>query len=311
MRKFAFVILHYNAIDETKKCIESVRALKGQEDIGIVVVDNASPNGSGKVLQSLYSGEAQIKILLRDQNDGFSRANNEGVLLAMKVFAPHFYIVTNNDTEFKQYDFTDRIEQEYQHSHFNVLGPDVYVPEKDIHQSPKRKEPPTFKEVCKTILFNRIFLAFYGFTASYMVNYFKKNTAKGTTMNHKEYQQKVCLVGACLIFDSNYVSLRIEEDSKCPVFAPETGFYFEEYLLRLWCDRRDLAIVYQPKLRVLHHDAVATGSSIRSDKERCRFIMQETLEAAKVYRKFVIGTMGMPALLRCINSLFRVYYYYG
>ena len=287
VRKFAFIILHYNATDETTQCIASIKQLKRQQDIGIVVVDNASPNGSGKVLQSLYREDAQVKVLLRDKNDGFSRANNEGVALAMEAFAPQFYIVTNNDTEFRQPDLPDRIEQEYQNSHFGVLGPDIYVPEKDIHQSPKRKDAPTSGEVCKTILLNQLFLSFYGLTSGYMVNYFRKNTAKGTGMDYTRYQQKVCLVGACLIFDSEYIQLRMQEVRECPVFMPETRFYFEEYILKRWCDSHDVTIVYQPEIQVIHHDGIATGTDPRSDKAKCRFIMKETLEAAKVYRRFV------------------------
>ena len=44
----AFVILHYRAIDTTRSCVKSIRALAG--DKHIVIVDNASPNGTGKVL---------------------------------------------------------------------------------------------------------------------------------------------------------------------------------------------------------------------------------------------------------------------
>ena len=44
----AFVILHYRAIDTTRSCVKSIRALAG--DKHIVIVDNASPNGTGAVL---------------------------------------------------------------------------------------------------------------------------------------------------------------------------------------------------------------------------------------------------------------------
>ena len=50
-----FVILHYNGIEDTEKCIQSIRQLAGQEDIRIVIVDNASPNGTGKLLAHRYA----------------------------------------------------------------------------------------------------------------------------------------------------------------------------------------------------------------------------------------------------------------
>ena len=44
----AFVILHYRAIDMTKTCVERIEALEGNSHI--VIVDNASPNGTGRLL---------------------------------------------------------------------------------------------------------------------------------------------------------------------------------------------------------------------------------------------------------------------
>ena len=43
----AFVILHSLALEETKVCVESIlHGVEGEKQI--VLVDNASPNGSGK-----------------------------------------------------------------------------------------------------------------------------------------------------------------------------------------------------------------------------------------------------------------------
>ena len=41
----AFVILHYRAIDYTRKCVECIKALEGSKHI--IIVDNASPDGTG------------------------------------------------------------------------------------------------------------------------------------------------------------------------------------------------------------------------------------------------------------------------
>ena len=53
-----FVILHYIAAEETEKCVESLLRLAG--DKKIIIVDNASPNGSGKKLQEMYRDEAAV-----------------------------------------------------------------------------------------------------------------------------------------------------------------------------------------------------------------------------------------------------------
>ena len=72
----AFVILHYRAIDTTRSCVKSIRALAG--DKHIVIVDNASPNGTGAVLAEEFAASPDVTVLLHGKNDGFARGNNVG-----------------------------------------------------------------------------------------------------------------------------------------------------------------------------------------------------------------------------------------
>ena len=46
MGYISFVILHYNSIEDTQKCIQSIKQLDGHQEIKVVIVDNASPNGT-------------------------------------------------------------------------------------------------------------------------------------------------------------------------------------------------------------------------------------------------------------------------
>ena len=73
----AFVILHYRAIDTTRSCVKSIRALAG--DKHIVIVDNASPDGTGKQLAEEFAASPDVTVLLHGKNDGFARGNNVGV----------------------------------------------------------------------------------------------------------------------------------------------------------------------------------------------------------------------------------------
>ena len=51
----AFVILHYRAVEMTRTCVERIQALDGSKHI--VIVDNASPNGTGRILKEEYAGQ--------------------------------------------------------------------------------------------------------------------------------------------------------------------------------------------------------------------------------------------------------------
>ncbi|MCM1174345.1 MAG: glycosyltransferase [Blautia sp.] len=278
MVRYCFVILHYNAIEETEKCIESIQRMENQDEIAIVIVDNASPNGTGRQLAVKYGDEKTIYILLRESNDGFSRGNNDGCQYAVDKWNPSFLIVANNDVEFIQPDFTKRIEEEYQKSRFDILGPDIFNPETRIHQSPMSIEPPDKKRINKTIVLNWCMIALYPLMHPVMKKYFQKAESKGVETNYRNYQENICLMGACLIYAQKYIKVRRK------IFEPETRFFYEENIQTLWCRRHGKKMVYQPELKVWHMEGRAT-ETIANEKERMRFYMRNILEAAKIYRK--------------------------
>ena len=75
---FGFVVLHYMAYDMTVECVSTLIQHFGDQNIKIVVVDNASSNGSGKMLASKYQDDCRVEVILNPQNEGFARGNNVG-----------------------------------------------------------------------------------------------------------------------------------------------------------------------------------------------------------------------------------------
>ncbi|MEI3381493.1 MAG: glycosyltransferase [Dorea sp.] len=115
----AFVILHYRAADMTRRCVEKIQALPGEKQI--VIVDNASPNGSGQVLLDEYASCPEIKVILNPENSGFAKGNNLGVKWVREHKKPEFTVVLNNDVEILQEDFCKRIGEIYEKQPFDVL----------------------------------------------------------------------------------------------------------------------------------------------------------------------------------------------
>ena len=101
----SFVILHYQAVDETISCIETIiEKVSGNKKV--IVVDNGSPNGTGKLLQEKYKGFDCVCVVSTKKNLGFAKGNNIGFQEAKKD-NPDFIVVMNNDVFLKQDDFTD------------------------------------------------------------------------------------------------------------------------------------------------------------------------------------------------------------
>ncbi len=110
---FCFLILHYMNIELTYKTVESVLSLDNFNDSKIIIVDNASPNESGKKLEKKYAEMNQIHLILSSQNLGFSAGNNLGFQYIKDNFIPEFVIAINNDILFPQKEFLCKVKELY------------------------------------------------------------------------------------------------------------------------------------------------------------------------------------------------------
>ncbi len=96
--KLAVILVNYNGKDYNEACIESVRANRIDGEMRIIVVDNASVDGSMQILRKRYAGEEEVELLELDDNYGFSYANNAGIRRA-KEWGADAVLLLNNDTE--------------------------------------------------------------------------------------------------------------------------------------------------------------------------------------------------------------------
>ena len=74
--KIGYVVLHYNTIEETKKCVESIRSFSERP---IVIVCNGSSNGKDEEVLDYYIDKPEVYTIISDRNIGFARGNNLGI----------------------------------------------------------------------------------------------------------------------------------------------------------------------------------------------------------------------------------------
>lgn len=84
------ILVNYNTCQVTQACIESLRSHTEGVDYEIIVVDNASTDGSRETLGALPG----IRYVYNEQNLGFGRANNAGAAVAQGDYL--FFL--NSDT---------------------------------------------------------------------------------------------------------------------------------------------------------------------------------------------------------------------
>jgi hypothetical protein len=91
MRDLTIVIVSFNTREELERCLESIAAAPPSMAHRIVVVDNASSDGSPGVVRQRWPG---VKLIASDRNVGFAAANNLAILDATSEFV----LLLNSDT---------------------------------------------------------------------------------------------------------------------------------------------------------------------------------------------------------------------
>lgn len=150
---FGYVILHYQSIEITKKCVDKL--LMFSKNNPIIIVDNCSPNGSGKQLEKMYSKCINITVIINEENQGFAKGNNLGYQYIKRKYSLNYVVVMNNDIMIEDNDFAVIIEQFMEKNEVDVCGPDM-VTLKGNHQNPLQLKPYTSKYLQRRVRADKI-----------------------------------------------------------------------------------------------------------------------------------------------------------
>ena len=92
--KLSVVVVTYNNRELNRLCLESVSALTEWPNLEIIVVDNASTDGTPELLEELARQDPRILVIRNDSNRGFAAANNAG----LSASSGEYLVMLNNDT---------------------------------------------------------------------------------------------------------------------------------------------------------------------------------------------------------------------
>jgi GT2 family glycosyltransferase len=87
------IILNWNNFADSKRCLQSLFEAT-YPNLKIIVVDNASKDGSGKQLQSYFP---DLRFIFNDKNLGFARGCNTGIRAALEDERCAYVLLLNND----------------------------------------------------------------------------------------------------------------------------------------------------------------------------------------------------------------------
>lgn len=95
MNSACFIVVNWNKCEALKNCLSSIRSALSSTPHEIVVVDNASTDGSQEMVERSFP---DVCLLRSGDNVGFARANNQALqYLKAAGLSPDYVVFINND----------------------------------------------------------------------------------------------------------------------------------------------------------------------------------------------------------------------
>lgn len=228
MTNLSIVIVNYNVRHFLIKCLESIyKSKKNNFEIEVIVVDNASVDGSTAVVRELYP---QVTLIENLSNVGFAKANNQGFQIAKGQ-----YILALNPDTIIQED-TLSISLGYLLNNLDcgvcgvkmIDGSGAYLPES------KRGLPTLWNSFCKFSGLTSFFPHSKSFSGYYMGHLSEDNV-----------HDVEVLCGAFMLFRSDVLK-------RIGGFDEDYFMYGEDIDLSLKFKNEGYRVVYLPTTRIIH-----------------------------------------------------------
>jgi len=243
-KDLSIIIVNFNTKDLLRNCLNSISKNTKGIDYEIIVVDNASNDGSVEMLKKEFP---EVKLICNRENLGFARANNQGIKIAegrnILFLNPDTWVLNNAIS--KMVNFIER------HKDIGVVGSKLYKNE-------KREYHPSIRKFTKPIY---IFLSFLPLAKLFLSIYNKY------FLNKNRIKIVDWLSGAALL-------VKRELLDKIGFFDENFFMYSEEEDLCYRAYKSGYKICYFPEAEIIHFK----GKSTESRRiESCRYFWESKL----------------------------------
>lgn len=277
----SFVILHYNDIAITNKCIDHLLKMKDIEGHSIILVDNASPNGSGVDLKKQYESSKLVDVILLSKNVGFAKGNDVGYLYAKQKGDMEYIIVMNNDVMIEDVDFIHKLEQFKLNQKAEIVLPEI-INKTGKKQNPYRLNPVSTKQIYKMLLQKVVLLTLYSLpvVCNFMIQRHEKKNNQTNDNNYSENCTKMLVPhGSCIIYTKKWI------ENEEIAFIPDTFMYHEEDILYEYILNKKYTTFFYKDLSVLHMEDVSTSTIAQTKLKKARFYLRNSIKPILVLKK--------------------------
>jgi N-acetylglucosaminyl-diphospho-decaprenol L-rhamnosyltransferase len=143
-KDLGIVILNWNTKDLLRRCLQTVLASEGDFSYDVIVVDNASTDGSRDMVRTEFP---PVTLIANDENLGYPRGNNIGLRKlgydddGVRDDAPRYALLLNPDTEVPPDALYQMIRYMDANPMVGVAGPKLVLPDGSLDLACRRSFP--------------------------------------------------------------------------------------------------------------------------------------------------------------------------
>jgi N-acetylglucosaminyl-diphospho-decaprenol L-rhamnosyltransferase len=235
--ELAVVVVNFNAGEYLERCLASLEAHRGEIDVDVLVIDNASRDGSHTYAVAEHPW---ARLIANPENVFLSPAWNQGI---RETDAP-YVLLLNPDAEWWRGTLADLVRVAREHPRAGLVGPLVRNADGTVYPS-GRPFPSVVDAVGHAFL--GVLRPDNPFTRRYHMDGWDRTTEREVDW----------VSGACMLFPR-----RVFED--VGPFDESFLLYGEELDIATRLGAAGYAVLFTPEVEVLHEGGVSTGRSRRT-----------------------------------------------
>ena len=261
MIDLSIIIVSYNTKEFLKKCIVSIAENVKSISYEVIVVDNASSDGSASEMSNLKSKISNLKVISNKKNVGFSKANNLGLKASMES---RYVLFLNPDTVVQKQTIGKMIEFMDLHEDAGASTCKLVMPNGQIDDASHRGFPTPWNS----------FSHFTGLEKLFPKNKLFSGYSLGW-MNFDSVHEIDVLAGAFML-------VRRKAGKEAGWWDEDYFFYGEDidfcYMLR----EKKWKIYYVPNVSIVHYKGVSGG--LKNVSKEITTASEETKKRASKWR---------------------------
>lgn len=242
-------IVSWNTKDLLSNCIKTIKEKTFGVSYEIIIVDNASADGSSEMVRERF---LDCKLIESRRNLGFAKGNN----LAVKGASGKYILYLNPDTEVVTNAIGGIFSFLENNNDYGAAGCKLTDPNGNIQYTCAAAFPTPFNTLCSLLLLDKVFPRSRFFTSREL-----------SYWNHEDSRSIECLSGACLMVRRDIVE-------KLGGFDENVFMYSEDLDLCYRILKAGWNIYYLATEVIIHNEGAST--KVRSNKNFSSLMQKES-----------------------------------